>query len=591
MAEERTERRLAAIMSADVAGYSRLMGKDEAGTLSALKALRKDVFAPLVTAHKGRVVKLMGDGALVEFPSVVDAVDCAIAVQRALADRAANEAIRLRIGINLGDIIIEGSDIYGDGVNVAARIQEVAEPGGVALSAAAHDQVAGKVEAAFEDAGEHELKNIDKPVRVYRWTDAATDPIPSTAGAESALPLPYKPSIAVLPFTNMSGDPDQEYFSDGITEDIITALARCRWLRVVARNSTFAYKDKSADVRRIADELSVRYVLEGSVRRSSDRVRVTAQLIDGRDGKHLWAERYDRDLKEIFALQDEITAVIVGTIEPELEMLEGAALRGRPIVDLSAWDCYQRGLWHLYRFTTEELETAKTLFERAIELDPCFAQAYARLAYVQIQLGWYGPRADRAERVKDATSLASQAIELDNRDAAARLSLGRALTLSGAAESGVEELRTAVALDPSFSQAHFALGQALCFLERHDEAIRELDEAIRLSPRDPHLWTFLNVRAIAHYIANDLEQAEADGRAALRQSNATFWPYFLLVAILGRQDKTAEAKEAIEGLRRLRPGFTYADAIGEWYFGDHPFMTQRFIDQFAADVRNAGLLE
>ncbi len=587
------ERRLAAIMVTDVVGYSRLIRSDEEGTLAALKALRADLIDPNIAEYHGRVVKLMGDGMLAEFASAVDAVRAAVEAQRAVAERNADlpedKRIAFRVGINLGDVVVDGDDIHGDGVNVAARLEGLAEAGGICISGGVHDQVRDRIDVPFEDMGEQTFKNIDRPVRVWQWSvDGAVAVLKSET---EPLPPPDKPSIAVLPFDNMSDDAEQGYFADGITEDIITALARCRWLRVVARNSTFAYKGKSADVRRIADELSVRYVLEGSVRRSSDRVRVTAQLIDGRDGKHLWAERYDRDLKEIFALQDEITAVIVGTIEPELEMLEEIAIRGRPTVDLSAWDCYLRGLWHLYRFTTEELETAKTLFERAIALDPSFAQAYARLAYVHIQLGWYGPREDRAERVKDATSLASQAIELDSRDPAARLSFGRALTLSGAVESGVEELRAAVALDPSFAQAHFALGQALCYLERHDEAIREIDEALRLSPRDPHLWAFLNVRAIAHYIANDLEQAEADERAALRQPNATFWPYLILVAILGRQGKRAEALVAMAELRRLRPGFLHADAISELYFGDHPFMTQRFIDQFAADVRNAGLPE
>jgi len=587
------ERRLAAILVADVVGYSRLVTADEEGTLAAFRALRSDLIDPKIAAHKGRIVKEMGDGLLVEFSSVVDAVRGAVEVHQALAkhnDGVPEERrIVFRIGVNLGDVIIEGDDIHGDGVNVAARLEAFAEPGGICVSNAVHDQVRDRIDVPFEDMGEQKFKNIDRPVRVWRWSvDCAITVLkPET----EPLPLLDKPSIAVLPFDNMSGDVEQEYFADGITEDIITALARCRWLRVVARNSTFSYKGRSADVRRIADELNVSYILEGSVRRSSDRVRVTAQLIDGRDGKHLWAERYDRDIKEIFALQDEITAVIVGTIEPELEMLQAAALRGRPAVDLSAWDCYQRGLWHLYRFTTEELETAKTLFERAISLDPCFAQAYARLAYLHIQLDWYGPREDRAERVKDAASLASQAIELDGRDPGARLSLGRALVLSGAIERGVEELLTAVELDPSFAQAHFALGQAHCYLDRHDEALREINEALRVSPRDPHLWTFLHVRALAHYQAGDLQQAEADERAALRQPNSTHWPALILVAVLGRQGKTAEAKEAIAELDRFRPGFTCADARYEWYFGDRPFMTQRFIDQFAADVRKAGLPE
>ncbi len=492
------ERRLAAILVADVVGYSRLITADEEGTLAAFQALRLDLIDPKIVAHKGRIVKAMGDGLLVEFASVVDAVRGAVEVQQALTERndgvPEDRRIVFRIGVNLGDVVIEGDDIHGDGVNVAARLEAFAEPGGICVSNAVHDQVRDRIDVPFEDMGEQTFKNIDRPVRVWQWSVDST--VAVSKSETEPLPIPDKPSIAVLPFDNMSGDAEQEYFADGITEDIITALARCRWLRVVARNSTFAYKGKSADVRRIADELSVRYILEGSVRRSGDRVRVTAQLIDGRDGKHLWAERYDRDLKEIFALQDEITAVIVGTIEPELEMLEGSMFRGRSAVDLNAWDCYQRGLWHLYRFTTEELETAKTLFERAIALDQNFAQAYARLAYVHIQLGWYGTNGNRVERLKDATSLANHAIELDGRDPGARISLGRALTLSGAIERGVEELRTAVELDPSLAQAHFALGLALCCLERHDEVLLEINEALRLSPRDPHLWTFLHVRAL-----------------------------------------------------------------------------------------------
>ncbi len=356
------ERRLAAILVADVVGYARLITADEEGTLTAFQALRSGLIDPKFVAHKGRIVKAMGDGLLVEFASVVDAVRGAVEVQQALTERNAgvpeDRRIVFRIGVNLGDVVIEGDDIHGDGVNMAARLEAFAEPGGICVSNAVHDQVRDRIDVPFEDMGEQTFKNIDRRVRVWQWTvDSA---VAVSKSETEPLPLPDNPSIAVLPFDNMSGDAEQEYFADGITEDIITALARCRWLRVVARNSTFAYKGKSADVRRIADELTVRYILEGSVRRSNDRVRVTAQLIDGRDGKHLWAERYDRDLKEIFALQDEITTVIVGTIEPELEMLEGSMLRGRPAVDLNAWDCYQRGLWHLYRFTTGELETAKT---------------------------------------------------------------------------------------------------------------------------------------------------------------------------------------------------------------------------------------
>jgi tetratricopeptide (TPR) repeat protein len=305
----------------------------------------------------------------------------------------------------------------------------------------------------------------------------------------------------------------------------------------------------------------------------------------------LWGERYDRELEDIFELQDQITAAIAGTIEPELEAIEEMAARGRPTHDLNAWDCYQRGLWHLYHFTVQELATAQNLFERALALDASFSQAYARLAYVLIQLGWYGPREERTERVRSAASLARQAVELDRSDPAARLSLGRALTLAGAVESGVEELRTAVMLDPSFAQAHFALAQALCSLDQHEEAMREINMAIKLSPRDPHMWTFLHIRALAHYIADNLDQAEADERAALRQPNVTFYPYAVLVAVLGRKGNAEKAKNAVAELLQMRPGFTCEIAINEWYFGDHPFATRRFLDQFAIDVRNSGLPE
>ncbi len=410
-------------------------------------------------------------------------------------------------------------------------------------------------------------------------------------GSGGPLSLSAGPSLAVLPFTNMSGDREQDYFADGLTEDIITALGRCRWLRVTARNSTFVYKGRAVDVRRVAEDLGVKYVLEGSVRLSGERVRVTAQLVNGADGQRIWGNRFDRDLKDVFTVQDEITTVIAGTVEPELEMIDAPMLRDSSIANLDAWDCYQRGLWHLYRFTTDELDAAKSLFERAIALDEEFAQAYARLAYVHIQLGWYGPHEERPARLKDAIVLSRRAIELDDRDSAARFALGRALAQSGKAERGIEELRTAVALEPSYAQGHFALAQALCYVERPDEGLPEIEEALRLSPQDPHLWTFLNVRALLHYQAGALQQAEADERAAMRLPNATHWPAFVLLAVLGRQGKTEAAQEVIAELHRYHPSFTCDDARREFYFVDRPYITRRFIERFVDDIRSAGLPE
>ena len=456
MTVDGAERRLAAIMSADVAGYSRLMGKDEAGTLAALKALRREVFAPQVAAHNGRIVKLMGDGALVEFPSIVQAVDCAVAVQRALAGRNAGPAIKLRIGINLGDIIIEGTDIDGDGVNVAARIQEVAEPGGIALSGSTYDQVTGKVEAIFADGGEHELKNITKPVRVWHWSD---DVVAGTSIAEP-LPLPDKPSIAVLPFDNMSGDPEQEYFSDGITEDIITELSRFRSLFVIARNSSFHYKGQSLKVQDIGRDLGVQYIVEGSVRKAGNRVRITAQLVAAESGNHLWAERYDRDLDDIFAVQDEVTHAIVTAIEPTLGSAERDRAHRKPTGSLDAWESYQRGLWNLYRYAAQENTEAQSFFRRAIELDPNFAPAHAGLAHAIYLSFFLGFRTDRAPALGEARAAAQRAVTLDGDDAVAHAIAGRVHTMLGERDAAISACETALALNPNLAMAHLVLGNS-----------------------------------------------------------------------------------------------------------------------------------
>ena len=385
MAEERVRRRLAAILAADVVGYSRLVRADEEGTLAALKALHAATIDPKITENDGRVVKLMGDGLLAEFSSAVDAVRSAVEIQRALAernsDRLEKEQIEYRIGINLGDVVIDGDDIQGDGINVASRLEGLSEPGGMCISAAVYDQVRDRIDLAFEDLGDQEVKNIDRPIRVWRWCGAATAAdIPQTSGA-TPLPLPDKPSIAVLPFNNMSGDPEQEYFSDGISEDIITALSCIRQFFVIARNTSFTFKGRPVDVQAVASNLGVRYVLEGSVRKAGNRVRITAQLIDGETGRHLWADRYDRNLEDIFEVQDEITRTVVGAIEPEMDRAERERALQKQPENLVAWDHLQRGYWHLFKFERSSVTQAKDHFARAIELDPNFARAHAALAH------------------------------------------------------------------------------------------------------------------------------------------------------------------------------------------------------------------
>ncbi len=380
----RVERRLAAILAADVAGYSRLMGADEEGTLERLKALRRELVDPKIAEHKGRIVKTTGDGMLVEFASVVDAVRCAVAVQQAMPERdtgvAAGNRIELRIGINLGDVIVEGDDLYGDGVNIAARIEALADAGGVFVSNTVHDQVRDRLPFVFEDLGEQQVKNIARPVRVYRVRDVGAAAKSPTAPAQPPLALPDKPSIAVLPFANMSGDPEQEYFADGMVEEIITALSRIRWLFVIARNSSFTYKGQAVDVKQVGRELGVRYVLEGSVRKAGGRVRITAQLIDALGGTHLWADRFDGSLEDVFELQDKVASSVAGVIEPALQAAEAARSVGRPTNDLTAYDLYLRA-YSMVLSSTEQSAEALRLMEQAIARDPCYGPALAWAAY------------------------------------------------------------------------------------------------------------------------------------------------------------------------------------------------------------------
>jgi adenylate cyclase len=480
------ERRLAAILAADVVGYSRLMGADEAGTLIRLKSLRKELAQPEITRRGGRIVKLMGDGLLAEFRSVVEAVNCAAAIQRAMSLREAelidDQRIKLRIGVNLGDVIVEGSDIYGDGVNVAARLEEIAEPGGICVSGTVFDHIKSKVDLNFLDLGAQEVKNISEPVRVYRWSDSAIDVKLVASELGETLPLPDKPSIAVLPFNNMSGDPEQDYFADGICEDLITALSKIRWFFVIARNSSFTYKGQAVEVTQIARELGVRYVIEGSVRKAGNRVRITAQLIDATSGRHVWADRYDRDLADIFDLQDEMTQTIAGTVEPELSAAERERALRKPPDNLDAWETFQRGLWHLWHFSKSDFVDAQRVLRRAQELDPGFATAFAYESYCHFLDVMLGFSEAPEESLSTAISLATEALAIDDKDPMAYFALGRVHSLRGKHDVSVSELETAIALNPSFAQAYHGLGSVLLFSGRLEEAAEALDKAMRLSP-------------------------------------------------------------------------------------------------------------
>jgi adenylate cyclase len=583
MAEERLKRRLAAILSADVIGYSRLMGIDEAGTLSRLNGLRRDLIDPMIATHSGRIVKLMGDGVLVEFASAVDAVSCAIEIQRSLRKRADDESdpIQFRIGINVGDIIIEGDDILGDGVNIAARVEGTAEPGGISISEDAWRQVQGKVAANFVDLGEQSLKNIARPVRVYRL-DLASKVASTPPGPIIA--LPDKPSIAVLAFTNMSGDPKQEYFSDGITEDIITSLSKNRGIFVIARNSSFAYKSQPIDVSRIGRELGVRYVLEGSVRRAGDRIRITAQLIEAEGRTHLWAERYDRDLPDLFAVQDEITRSIVATVAPELLEAEMQRVRRKDPGTLGAWECAMRAQWHLARMTREDNVEAIRLAGQATALDPSTTLGLNIAAFAHLYAIAYGWEASLAPSVMAAYQSAAKAVSLDSRDAVSHTALAACEAFMGRPDDAIARLQLALDLNPNFAWAHGNLGFALTCLGRGDEAVAPFNEALRLSPRDQFNFAWHYLLAFALFVAGRYEEALSAAEKSLRENASAPGAYRVRAASLSQLGRIDEARSALADFLRLAPVATVASTKAQV-----PLKRPGDLDRYVEALKRAGL--
>src|SRR5882762_10161458 len=539
----RVERRLAAILAADVAGYSRLMGADEEGTLAALKAIRRELGDPKIAEHRGRIVKTTGDGLLVEFQSVVDAVRCAVEVQRAMADRnagaPAEKRIEFRFGIHQGDIIVEDGDIFGDGVNLAARLEGLAEPGGICVSGRVHADAAGKVDVAFDDLGEQSLKNIARPLRVYR---VRLGEVPATNTPAAALALPDKPSIAVLPFQNMSGDPEQEYFADGMVEEIITALSRIRWLFVIARNSSFTYKGKAVDVKQIGRELGVRYVLEGSVRKGGNRVRITAQLIDATNGAHLWADRFDGLLEDVFELQDKVAISVAGVIEPTLRQTEIERARRKRPDSLDAYDLYLRALPDAFAAMPEDADKALALLGKAIELEPDFAAAHAIIAFCHEQRYLRGGMQEETRIA--ALRHARQAIAAGGDDATALATAGFVIAVVG------RDYETALtAFDRSFalsSSSALALGfSSIVRAWKGDDAIavEQANRALRLSPFDPQRNLPYVGLAYAHFAAGRFEETVAAASLAT-QSNPRFTvPIILHAAALGSLDRKEDGQD------------------------------------------------
>ena len=588
MAEERIKRKLAALLATDVVGYSRLMASDEEGTLAALKRHRQMVFEPAVAAHHGRIVKLIGDGTIVEFASVVDAVNCALSVQRSgsslQAENLHQPKIVLRIGINLGDVIIEGDDIYGDGVNIAARLEPVAEPGGICISSIVNESIGNRIDVRFQDDGQINVKNIDRPIRIWRWRPDAHAPVTGGRHPNTDNPQPHT-AIAVLPFTNMSGDPEQEYFSDGISEDIITDLSKIAGLMVIARNSSFAYKGRSVDVRTVGRELGVQSVLEGSIRRSGNRARITAQLIDATSGGHLWGARYDRDLADIFEVQDDVTRRIVDALKVTLSPAEKERLADTKTPNLTAYDYVLRGREFMLgnERSRKTFEQATTYFKKALEHDPDYSQAYACLGFAHIfdyQNRWTD---DPDSSLLLAKQYARQAIDKDPNEPLARCVSAMAASLEKDLDQARSEIDVALSLNPNFALAHNLRGSNRIYSGQPLEAIPELEQGMRL---DPALSSqFLHFLGMAYLLAGKYETAAALLKQRILLVPQTDFSRALLASALGHLGEFEEARRIWGELKEINPSYAFVEHVGR-----QPFRRPEDVERIADGLRRGGLL-
>src|SRR5262245_4728441 len=582
-------RRLAAILAADIAGYSALMGADEADTVRSLKE-HQAVVLPMIKEHGGRIIDTAGDGILAEFGSVVNAVECAVAIQRRMAERNADveeaRRMRFRIGINQGDVVFDDSRVYGDGVNVAARLESLAEPGGICISRKVYEDVAGKMQLAFVDLGEQHLKNIAQPVRVYR---VSGELLAARATAKPALALPDKPSIAVLPFTNLSGDPEQEYFADGMVEDIISGLSRFRWLFVIARNSSFTYKGKAVDVKQVGRELGVRYLLEGSVRKSVNRVRIAGQLIDASSGAHLWADRFDGALEDVFELQDQVTSSVVGAIASRLEQAEIERARRKPTESLDAYDFYLRGLANFYKWTREANNEALRLYYKAIELDPDFPAAYAAAAACFSTRKAFHWVVDREQEIAEARRLARRAVQLGKDDATALALAGFTLAhVVKELDDGAAFLDQGLSVSPNLAVGWFSGGWIKVWLGEPDRAIERFAHGMRLSPIDPRAGFMQVGMAHAHFFAGRYDEAVSWAKMALRERPDSHAALRIAAASCALAGPDEEAKNVTARLLEIDAAFRISsflqNALGPYRKPEHP-------EKYASALRKAGLPE
>jgi TolB-like protein len=580
----REHERTAAILAIDAAGFSALMERNEESCIRTPAAYR-DVIAGFVGAHRGRVFGRAGDGFMAEFQSAVDAVHAAVDIQQELGARNAPlpESARLefRIGINVGDISVANDTILGNAVNIAARLEAAAEPGGICVSADVQEQIKGGIDLHLIDLGYLNLKNLTKPVRAYKVERNAP------AAIRRLSEFRGKPTVAVMPFSNMSGDAEQEYFADGITEDIMTALSKHRSLLVIARNSTFAFKGHGADVRRIGTDLGADYIVEGSVRKMDRRVRITVQLIETEGGRHVWAERYDRDLEDIFEVQDDITATIAARIEPEVATAERLRAERKPPQSLHAWDFFHLGARHFYKSTSDDNLEAQRLFRRAIEIDPTLAAAYAWLSYAIVLSMVYFDADPDDERLSEAVAIAKQGVALDDQDALTHFSFGRALLARRAYGDALAELETAVELNPGLAMAYCGLGDSLAYEGRFPEAFPYFEKAINLGPYDPQRWAFYSYRALAHLCAREFERALEWAQKATRIPNCHYWPFAHRVSALGHLQQKDQQGTAIAELLGRKPEFSCRFARRRLFYVKNP----AHLDVYVDGLRMAGMRE
>jgi TolB-like protein/class 3 adenylate cyclase len=592
---ERVVRRLAAILAADVVGYSRLMGRDESGTLTRLKVHRTERLEPALARHGGRLVKLTGDGALIEFPSAVDALSAAIEFQQAMA--TANEglpedtAIVFRIGLHLGDLIVDGDDLYGDGVNVAARLEAEAQSGGILISGDVYNAVVGRLKAAFVDLGELSLKNIERPVRAFRVPVDGVLAVSSAAApsdaAEAPLALPDKPSIAVLPFQNMSGDPEQEYFADGMVEDIITALSRFKSLFVIARNSSFTYKGRIVDVKQVGRELGVRYVLEGSVRKAGGKVRITGQLIDSESGAHLWADRFDGSLEDVFELQDQVTTSVVGAIAPTLDQLEIERARRKPVENLDAYDCFLRGMAYSYMLTKDAQDEALRLFYRSIELDPAFSTPYGMAArcyaFRKVQ-GWI---ADDTREEAETRRLGLRLAAIGQDDALALCSAGYALLwVCHDFDVGTAMIDQALSINQNLAAGWIARASVSLYLGQFEAALEEFGRALRLNPKDSEIYRPKTGIGAVHFLQGRNEEALEWAARALAHQQGWRTAILLSAAANAFLGNVEDSRKFIDRVLQLDPGMRISSL--KVYL---PFRRPQDIEVWTEGLRLAGLPE